>query len=290
MERVFISYRRDDASGHAGRLYDHLTERLGENSVFMDVDTIPPGEKFDSYIDENLRDCYMCIVVIGRQWSIERLHNDNDFVRKEIVGAFSRGIRVIPVLFDGAKLPEVKDLPADMNMLAYCQAYDFGSGRDFKQQVTQLLTEVDRAIKEAKQRQLELSREALRGIALRPHQYPIWVLFVCALILLSAFGSLTWVPTQIRALKDLWRAEAAESKGDHLSAISYFRNVLGSVPTSREAKLGLAIALFSIRSQEASAEALETLEGLKIYSSEWERLIKVIPPEYEKYFHKLEKK
>jgi len=68
--RIFISYRRDDASGQAGRLYDHLVERFGENSVFMDIDTIPPGEEFDSYIDDALRDCYMCIVVIGQRWSI----------------------------------------------------------------------------------------------------------------------------------------------------------------------------------------------------------------------------
>jgi TIR domain len=197
MEKVFISYRRDDASGHAGRLYDHLAERLGENSVFMDVDTIPPGEKFDRYINENLRDCYMCIVVIGRRWSIERLHDDSDFVRREILGALSRGIRVIPTLFDGAKLPAAVELPVELTELTHCQAYDFGTGRDFKRLVTQLLTDVDRAIKEEKQRQIERSREALRGIALRPHQYPIWVLFLCALIALSVFTSLIWVPTQV---------------------------------------------------------------------------------------------
>ena len=88
MEKVFISYLvAMMRSGHAGRLYDQLSDRLGENAVFMDVDTIPPGEKFDTYIDENLRNCYMCIVVIGRRWSTERLQADSDFVRKEIVGA-----------------------------------------------------------------------------------------------------------------------------------------------------------------------------------------------------------
>ena len=287
MGRVFISYRRDDASGHAGRLYDHLVERLGENAVFMDVDTIPPGEKFDIYIEENLRDCFMCIVVIGRLWSIERLHTESDFVRKEIVGAFLRGIRVIPVLFDGAKLPEAAQLPAELIELTHCQAYDFGTGRDFKQQVAQLLTDVDRAIKEAKQRQLEQSREALRGIALRPHQYPIWVLFVCALITLSAFASLAWVPTQMRALGNLWLAEAAESKGDHLLAISHFRNVLGEVVTSRQAKIGLAMALFSSKAPQAAAEALTILQGLTINQFEWNRLARVIPTEYQKYFDKV---
>ena len=116
MGKVFISYRRDDASGHAGRLYDQLAERLGDNAVFT-------GENFDDYIHENLSDCYMCIVVIGRRWSIERLHADGDYVRREIVGAFSH--RVIPALFDGAKLPEVTELPVELAELVHCQAYDF---------------------------------------------------------------------------------------------------------------------------------------------------------------------
>lgn len=169
MGKVFISYRRDDATGHTGRLYDHLTERLGENAVFLDVDTIPPGEKFDSYIDENLRDCDLCIVVIGRRWSTDRLYDDRDFVRSEIAAAFSRGIRVIPALFDGAKLPGTAELPVELAELTHCNWCDFGTGLDFKRQVTQLLTNVERAIKEAKQRQIERSREALRVIALRPH-------------------------------------------------------------------------------------------------------------------------
>lgn len=322
MGKVFISYRRDDASGYAGRLYDHLAERLGENAVFMDVDTIPPGEKFDEYIDENLRDCYMCIVVIGRRWSIERLHADSDFVRKEIVGAFSRGIRVIPALFDGAKLPDAAELPVELADLVHCQAYDFGTGRDFKLQVTQFLTDVDRAIKEAKERQVERSREALRGIALRPYQYPLWVLFLFALIVLSALVSLASVPTQVRALGNLWIAQAAESKGDHLMAISQFRNVLNKVPTSDNAKTGLAVALLSSKSPEAEAEALTILHGMTISDSDkidlaialfsnkspaaeaealtmlhgvtirpsqWDRLAKVMPTEYQTYFPKVKK-
>ncbi|MEY2571442.1 MAG: hypothetical protein QOE63_1792, partial [Acidimicrobiaceae bacterium] len=37
--RVFISYRREDTAGHAGRLYDTLVAKLGDDgNVFMDVD------------------------------------------------------------------------------------------------------------------------------------------------------------------------------------------------------------------------------------------------------------
>ena len=282
--RIFISYRRDDASGQAGRLYDHLVERFGENSVFMDVDTIPPGEEFDGYIDDILRDCYMCIVVIGQRWSIERLHDDGDFVRREIAAAFAHGVRVIPALFDGAKLPDVQKLPPEIAELVRCEAYDFGTGRSFRSQVTEFLAQVDRAIREAKQRQRERSREALRGVALRRHQYPIWVLFVCALIALAVFTSLTWGPTQLRALATIWKAEAAQSNDDNLAAISQFRSALSLVPTSERAKVGLATALFSTHSQEAAQEAMTLLQGVTLYGSEWDQLVKVMPAEYQALF------
>jgi hypothetical protein len=91
--------------------------------------------------------------------------------------------------------------------------------------------------------------------------------------------------TQVRALGNLWIAETAESKGDHLTAISQFRHVLDEVPTSRNAKIGLATALFSNKSPEAAAEALTTLQGVTtIYRSEWDRLTKVMPTEYQTYF------
>jgi hypothetical protein len=36
--QIFISYRRDDASYPAGRLYDRLLVRLPKNQIFIDVD------------------------------------------------------------------------------------------------------------------------------------------------------------------------------------------------------------------------------------------------------------
>jgi hypothetical protein len=37
LRAIFISYRRDDSEGQAGRLYDDLIRQFGEGSVFMDV-------------------------------------------------------------------------------------------------------------------------------------------------------------------------------------------------------------------------------------------------------------
>jgi hypothetical protein len=42
-KKVFISYRREDSAGHAGRLYDYLVNHFGKDRIFMDVVAIKPG-------------------------------------------------------------------------------------------------------------------------------------------------------------------------------------------------------------------------------------------------------
>jgi hypothetical protein len=45
MPGTFISYRREDAAGYAGRLRESLERRLGTARVFRDVDTLRPGQR-----------------------------------------------------------------------------------------------------------------------------------------------------------------------------------------------------------------------------------------------------
>ena len=112
---VFISYRREDSAGFAGRIYDRLTRRLDQKSVFLDVDNIQPGLDFFEVLSEKLRLCNVLIAVIGRNWNSiadrdnrRRLDDPDDFVRIEIEAALERGIRVIPVLVDGATMPKAR--------------------------------------------------------------------------------------------------------------------------------------------------------------------------------------
>jgi hypothetical protein len=128
--QVFISYRRDDTAGWAGRLSSDLRVRLGQDArVFMDVDGIPPGEDFARYIDEAVGKCDAVVALIGRHWSDakdaqghRRLDEADDFVRLEISSALQRGIRVIPLLVDGAVLPDPAELPPDLEPLLDRQA------------------------------------------------------------------------------------------------------------------------------------------------------------------------
>jgi hypothetical protein len=124
---VFISYRRQDAQSAAGRLADSLERRFGKQQIFRDVETIEPGVDFVDAIDKALSACQVMVAVIGRRWlgnvdEVNRLHQPNDWIRLEIAAALKRGIRVIPVLVEGASPPADGDLPDDLKSLARRQA------------------------------------------------------------------------------------------------------------------------------------------------------------------------
>ena len=122
--RVFVSYRRDDASGHAGRLYDSLAQVFGEENVFMDIDAIELGTEFRAAIDEAIASCDVVLGVIGREWATvtsasgrPRLDDPDDFVRLELESALARDIPVIPTLVQGAEVPSARELPPSLSPL-----------------------------------------------------------------------------------------------------------------------------------------------------------------------------
>jgi hypothetical protein len=116
--QIFISYRRDDASHPAGRLYDHLAQKFPKSRIFMDIDDLDPGEDFVEALKKSVGSCDILIAIIGRHWVDAcdadrncRLHNPGDFVRLEISTALKRGILVMPVLVDGAVMPGSTSFP-----------------------------------------------------------------------------------------------------------------------------------------------------------------------------------
>ena len=127
--RIFISYRRDDAAGEAGRLADHMNRRFGRGQVFLDIDTIDPGTDFVKVLQSSLRETAAVLVVIGRQWAsvadgagTRRLDDAKDFVRLEVEESLGRDIPVVPVLVQGATMPKAGDLPPSMASLTTRQA------------------------------------------------------------------------------------------------------------------------------------------------------------------------
>jgi hypothetical protein len=127
--RVFLSYRRGDVGGHAGRLHDALVRHLGSKNVFQDVDSIPLGQDFTQVINRQLDDCDAVLAVIGPGWltastdaGTRRLQQPDDYVRLELASALRRGIPVVPVLVGGAGLPPSDELPPELSELARRQS------------------------------------------------------------------------------------------------------------------------------------------------------------------------
>src|SRR5438128_1967780 len=136
MPRVFISYRRQDADWAARVICDQLSERFGKESIFMDVDTLRPGDDFALAIERAVGNCDALVAVIGPQGldfraakGQRRLDDPNDFVRLEIAAAFHRDIRVIPVLLGTAKIPASNALPPDIAALTRRQALEISAKR-----------------------------------------------------------------------------------------------------------------------------------------------------------------
>jgi TIR domain-containing protein len=136
MPGIFVSYRRDDAAGWAGRLSADLREGLRGAAVFMDIDAIPPGVPYDDYIAQAVGSCDVLIALIGPRWLTvtdkagrRRLDDPSDLTRLEILAALQRNIRVIPALVGGAKMPPADELPQALQALARRQAYELADHR-----------------------------------------------------------------------------------------------------------------------------------------------------------------
>lgn len=129
MSGVFISYRRDDQAGFAGRLADALVSTFGADNVFRDIEDIHPGEDFVVAIDKQLAAVDVMLVVIGPAWltvsrnGTRRIDEPDDFVRREIEAGLKSGKMVLPVLVGGASMPAEKDLPPTVAALARRQSF-----------------------------------------------------------------------------------------------------------------------------------------------------------------------
>jgi hypothetical protein len=128
---VFISYRRDDSAGHAGRVHDRLEREFGRDLLFMDVDSVPLGVNFVNMLSAEVAKCDVLLAVIGPNWlnahdedGKRRLDNPHDFVRIEIGAALQRSIPVIPILLDGAKVPKPNQLPKELKELSLRNGLD----------------------------------------------------------------------------------------------------------------------------------------------------------------------
>lgn len=149
MPEIFLSYRRADAPGTVGRLFDRLSQHFGAEQVFRDIDCIEAGDNFEQSIRYALHTATAVLVVVGSQWlnlrqndGTRRIDDPLDYVRNEVEIALSSETIVIPVLVENAVLPAPDLLPTSLRELTKHHAAEL-SHRRWESDVEELLRRLE---------------------------------------------------------------------------------------------------------------------------------------------------
>ncbi|HEV8558373.1 MAG TPA: trypsin-like peptidase domain-containing protein [Actinophytocola sp.] len=174
---VFVTYRTVDERFGASAVYHGLARQFGPGRVFLDHQSIGPGEEYPESIRAALEEVHILVVLIGPEWlcedtrtGVRLLDREGDWVRREIRRALERKILIIPVLLDGVELPASETLPQDIQGLVMRQAVEV-KHRSFESDLTRL--------GDAIARRLLLKRQRTQGeMASGQSHYPLedaWV-------------------------------------------------------------------------------------------------------------------
>jgi len=108
VSRVFVSYRHEDSTGHAGRLYDRLVQEFGDDDVYRDVDKPRPGASIEERITTELANCDAFVAVVGPAWEAA---GPDSWAKRELRMAVERGVPIFVALVGNLGR---KDLPAEL--------------------------------------------------------------------------------------------------------------------------------------------------------------------------------
>lgn len=125
VSKLFLSYRRSDTQMVAGRLREWLVVHFGKDAVFRDKDSIGAGEDWADAIRDRLSGDVIVLALIGHDWvkatdahGRRRLDDPGDWNRRELELALAQGLRLVPVLVDGATMPAESELPSSLQPVA----------------------------------------------------------------------------------------------------------------------------------------------------------------------------
>ena len=154
---LFVSYRRADALGHAGRVGDGLIGYFGPGQVFKDIESLGPGQDFVDVVRAMLQAAFCMVVIIGPRWASDgRLGDASDLHREEINGA-SEGVSIIPVLVNGATMPRRDELPDDIQAIARRQAIELTDTR-WDYDMGRIIDAVEQVLAQSPRRQRFLAK------------------------------------------------------------------------------------------------------------------------------------
>jgi hypothetical protein len=151
MANIFISYRREDTQGIAGRIFDELKGHYGKENVFIDIYRMQVGSDFRDQIYKALDTCDVFIALVGPRWLMPdsrrvRISNENDWVHIEIAAALAKKVPLVPLLIDGTKMPHPEELPEDIRNFVFRAALNLDTGIDFENHIQRLIMSLDRIL------------------------------------------------------------------------------------------------------------------------------------------------
>lgn len=231
MPLFFVSYRREDSAGHAGRLTDALETRFGHDSVFRDVDDIVPGEDFGQVITDRLEEVAAVLVLIGPGWleaggEDRRLDRADDFVRREIEWALASGKPVFPILIGDAVMPDEKALPPSIKGLSARHAatlrdVSWHADIDRLQQALERQCGVRSVLRSA-------DRAGLPALAGR-RRLTLGLSVVAALFVLLAAGWMVWLDSSDFVIDGEWHGQVTYPWGITVDERFQFETVDGTI-------------------------------------------------------------
>jgi hypothetical protein len=126
---IFLSYRRGSGTGWAARqLAATLETHCGNGMVFCDSRSIEASSSWDVTIERTLKSSHVLVALIDSSWRPERLADPDDWVRRELEWAMDHQLLLVPLVLDGAAMPEARDLPERIAAFSKVQAF-FIEGR-----------------------------------------------------------------------------------------------------------------------------------------------------------------
>ncbi|MFI7536050.1 TIR domain-containing protein [Streptosporangium sp. NPDC049376] len=140
MHEVFVNYRTGDGDKSAVIIEQELNNRFGEGTVFRAGTSIKSGERYPAKLINGVKRSSVLLAVIGPNWIHHpALHDEDDWVRREIVQALADGIPVIPLL-DGRRTERLKrgDLPKELAVLAEHQSLPMDLHQDVRSSLERL--------------------------------------------------------------------------------------------------------------------------------------------------------
>lgn len=159
MTMIMVSYRRADQDT-AGRIADYLVAKYGEKSVFFDVNSIRTGANFHDRITKAIIACDVVVAIMGPNWlgrakntKAVRLGDPADSVRVEIETALKYNKPILPLLVNGATMPQESELPDPLRVLHACNASKVDSGQDFRIHMGRLIDTINEVTQESPQSQ-----------------------------------------------------------------------------------------------------------------------------------------